>query len=161
MQRGESAELAHAGWPEAWKAILACDPLYATMAIASSQEEAYRLVRRRELDELFKDQANAAKDIVRYADIALDLDVYGFAGILYWNALVSVKPDDYGNRELIEYFLYCLEQLGVKDLKNNFRGEHAAKFAKIKDERRKLFEAFPAVLQRRQTQNAGPEPGKK
>ena len=38
-----------------------------------------------------------------------------------------MKPEDYGGRELLEDFLYCLEQLGVKDIKENFRGDHACR----------------------------------
>ena len=123
-----------AGWPEARAAILACDPLYQMMAEAQGQEETYRLVLRLEINSLFKDRDKAARDLLRYADIARDLDVYGFAAMVYWNILTAVKPEDYAGREPLEDFLYCLEQLGVKTIKENFRGDHAAAFARIKAE---------------------------
>ena len=92
-----------------------------------------------------------------YADIARDLDVYGFAAMLYWNLLTAVKPEDYGSRELLEDFLYCLEQLGVKDLKENFRGDHAAAFARIKAERQKRVKAGPGTDEKAQP----PEPSRR
>ena len=49
---------------------------------------------------------------------------------------------------MIEYFLYCLEQLGIKDLKENFKGDHAAAFGALKAEREKLMRestAFKAM----------------
>ena len=102
-------------------------------------------------------------DLVSYADIARDLDVYGFAAMLYWNIVSAVKPEDYGGRELLEDFLYCLEQLGVKDLKENFRGDHAAAFARIKADRKKRVEAGPGTDEKAQPQGrpgAGPLSGR-
>jgi tetratricopeptide (TPR) repeat protein len=158
LQRGESVEQAHAGWPEARAAILACDPLYPTMALATGAVEQYHLIRRMEINDLFKDRDAIAKDLVRYADIALDLEAYGFAAMLYWNIVCAIKPADYGDRELVEYFLYCLERLGVKGLKENFRGDHAAEFARIKAERRKLMEENPAFRKGKKEKSGGPDP---
>ena len=60
-------------------------------------------------------------------------------GTLSW----LVNPEAYGKREPLEDFLYCLEQLGVKDLKENFRGDHAAAFARIKADRQKRERGGP------------------
>jgi tetratricopeptide (TPR) repeat protein len=142
---GKPIEQVLADWPKMRDAILACDPLYEMLAQAQGQEETYRLVLRLEINSLFKDRGKTVEDLVRYADIARDLDVYGFAAMLYWNVLSGVKPEDYGRRELLEDFLYCLEQLGVKDIKENFRGDHAAAFARIKADRRKRVDAGPGT----------------
>ncbi len=158
MARGASVDESHADWPEARAAILAADPLYPTLAVASGAEEMYRLVRRVEINSLFKDRTKRARDIVKYADISLDLGEYGFAAMLYWDALTAIKPDDYDHRNLLEYFLYCLDELGVKDIKDNFRGDHAAEFAKIKAERLRLKEENPAFRKGVKSPEAGAKP---
>jgi hypothetical protein len=125
------------GWPEAHKAILDADPLYESLAVATGPEEAYGLLLRRETQSLFKDQDRFGRDFVRYADIALDLGQPGFAAMIYWNVLSSIKPEDYGNRALLEDYLYSLEQLNIKEIKSNFKGDHAAEFKRIDAEREK------------------------
>ncbi|MDR3634700.1 MAG: hypothetical protein P4L84_12925, partial [Isosphaeraceae bacterium] len=83
------------------------------------------------------------EDLVRYADIALDLDQHAFAAHVYWDAVTSIDPKFYPKRNLVEHFLYCIERLGVTGLKENFKGDHAAEFAKIAAERKKLMEESP------------------
>ena len=155
-KEGKPIEQAFADWPKMRDAILACDPLYEMLAQAQGQEDVFRLARRVEINTLFKDRGKTVADLVRYADIARDLDVYGFAAMLYWNIVSAVKPEDYGGRELLEDFLYCLEQLGVKDLKENFRGDHAAAFARIKADRKKRVEAGPGTDEKAQPPGAKP-----
>jgi tetratricopeptide (TPR) repeat protein len=138
MKQQKSLEEVNQGWPEAYTEILACDPLYPESALARGADEMYAYSKRLESKELFKDRTKTGADIVRYADIALDLGVPDFAAMLYWHALIGIPPKEYGGRELLEYFLYCLEELGVKDLKASFKGDHVAEFAKIKAERIKL-----------------------
>jgi hypothetical protein len=147
VKEGKPIEQGLADWPKTRDAILACDPLYEMMANSEGADGIFRLTRRVEIKSLFKDRSKAGKDLVRYADIARDLDVYGFAAMLYWNILTAVKPEDYDRRELLEDFLYCLEELGVKDLKENFRGDHTAAFARIKADRQKRVEAGPGTDQ--------------
>jgi tetratricopeptide (TPR) repeat protein len=154
LERGNGVAPPVTSWALTREKILACDPLYQTMAEASGAIEMYQLVRRMQIGELFKKDGKAADDIVEYADIALDLEVYGFAGMLYWNAVSMTKRDENGVSDLVESFLYCLEQLGVKDLKENFNGDHAALFARIKARHQKLMEENPAF-------KAGAKPAKK
>ena len=95
-------------------------------------------MRRLELNKLgSQEPAERSKDIRRYADIALDLDSPGIAAMLYWNTLTGTRPDAAEASDLIEHFLYCLEALGVKDIKDNFQGDHPAEFARIKAEQAK------------------------
>jgi hypothetical protein len=149
-KEGKPIGQAMVDWPKARDAILACDPLYEMLAEAKGQEDIFRLTRRIEINTLFKDRAKTVGDLMRYADIARDLEVYGFAAMLYWNLVSAVKPEDYGGRELIEDFLYCLEPLGVKDIKENFRGDHPAAFARIKADRKKRVEASPGTDEKAQ-----------
>jgi hypothetical protein len=131
-------------WKKTRAEILACDPLYQMMAQASGAAEMYQLTRRMQITELFKNDGKAAADVVEYADIAVDLGVFGFAGMLYWNAMAIGKRDEYAINDLAESFLYCLEQLGVKNIKENFKGDHPAEFARIKARHQKMMEQSPA-----------------
>ncbi|WP_422927953.1 hypothetical protein [Singulisphaera sp. PoT] len=160
--KGGIAE-AQADWPEVHKAILACDPLYPSVAQAKGNVEGYRVGLRMEIDKLFKDRDRAETDLVRYADIALDLDAYGFAGFLYWNALTRIEPEAYGKRDLVGYFLYCLDRLGVEKIRENFEGYDAAALAKIAAERRKAMEESPMyrLFRKDAEEKKGDEPERK
>jgi hypothetical protein len=144
MKGKDPADKELAGWPATRKAILDADPLYSSMAQATSADELYDLLLRKETEELFKDKAKRVGDLLRYADIAVDLGQPGFAALIYWNLLTSVKPENYGNRNLIEDVLYCFEQLGATQWKENFKGDHAAEFARIDAERAKRRRESPA-----------------
>jgi tetratricopeptide (TPR) repeat protein len=122
-------------WPATRKAILQADPLYASMASAEGPDELYDLLLRKQTETLFKDRDQFGRDVVRYGDLALDLGQPGFAALNYWIAYRSFKPQSYGNRNLVENFLYCLERLDIKDVKKKFRGDHALEFKRIDDER--------------------------
>ena len=54
--------------------------------------------------------------------------------------LTSVKIDGKRQREVLAAFLYDLEQLGVKSIKKNFRGDHEKDFKRIAAERRERME---------------------
>jgi len=84
-----------------------------------------------EIGTLFEEEGQTARDIVKYADIALELEEYGFAAQLFYFVLSYLEPEDYENRNVLEYFLYCLEKLGVEDIKENFKGDHEARFAEL------------------------------
>ncbi len=137
LKEGKGLDATPESWAATRKAILDSDPLYTTMAEAKSPDELYGLLIRREIDELFQAPESVPKALLRYADIALDLDQPGFAAMLYWGVFTSVPPADYGERKVVEDMLYCLEKLGVKDLKEGFRGDHKAEFARIDAERTK------------------------
>ena len=124
-------------WADARKAILRADALYPSMAEATNDVELYDLLLRKETQELFRDKTKTVQDLLRYADIALDLGQPGFAAVIYWNLLSSAKAEDYKNRDLIEAVLYCVEKLGANQLKMNFKGDHTAAFARIDAERAK------------------------
>jgi tetratricopeptide (TPR) repeat protein len=133
-------------WSIARKAIIAADPLYESMAEASNMDELYDLLLRRESKTLFKNKDQFTSDILRFADIALDLGQPVFAAMLYWQAWREIDPEAYQNRKLVEDVLYCLEQLGVKDVQKGFPGNHVAEFKRIDAERAKRKQQTPAAL---------------
>jgi tetratricopeptide (TPR) repeat protein len=127
-------------WPATRAAILASDPLYASMAEAKGPDEAYELIRRMQISTLFQSAAKAPADLLEYADIARDLDQDGFAALIDWYAFVRFSTKARGGRDVLEEFLYSLDRLGIKDIKDNFVGDHAAEFAKLDAKRKKARE---------------------
>ncbi len=110
------------------------NPLYNMDVRASTPKEGYLFFRRLEIAELFKEDKNFLTDVYKYAEIATDLGVYDFAAQLFW------LTASYGNNEKtqeksIHNFLYCLEKLGVKDLKSNFKGNFDKIFKDIEKEK--------------------------
>jgi hypothetical protein len=101
---------------------------------ASNGKEAYLLFRRQEINTLFKSNENVLEDVYEYANIALDLEVYDFAAQMYWFSSCFNK-DKQG--EALHHYLYCLEKLGVKDLKANFKGDFNEIFVDIEKEKDK------------------------
>ena len=73
-------------------------------------------------------------------DIALDLGAYGYAAEVYWLCFSRIKKEDIGNREMLPYCLYCLDKLGVQDIRKNFIGDFDKEFKRIDKERRKQME---------------------
>ncbi|MHB1556378.1 MAG: tetratricopeptide repeat protein [Isosphaeraceae bacterium] len=142
-KEGKPVEDALADWPAARDAILGADPLYEMLAQAQGPEETYRLVLRMQIRTLFKDRKRTVQDVIRYADIAQDLGDFGFAAFIYWNMIGRVKEEQFNPRDLIDRFLFCLDELGVKTIQENFKGDHAATFARMREERRKRIEAGP------------------
>ena len=120
-------------WDEAKVGIYKSNPLYNMDVRASNGREAYLLFRRLSISELFKDPNKRLSDIYEYADIALDLGVYDFAAQLYWISATYDKADN----NALNKFLYCLEKLGVTDLKSNFKGDFDKEFSKIEKEMEK------------------------
>jgi hypothetical protein len=129
------------GWAAAKQGVYACDPLYPMDAKASSGREGYLLSKRMQLGELFKKQGQLKQDLVAYADIAMTLGEYGYAAQLYWLFNLHFSKSDYQNRNIIAYFLYCLDKLGVDGMEENFEGNFEKEFKKIDDQRQKEMES--------------------
>ena len=58
---------------------------------ASTRKEGYMMFRKLRINELFKNEDSFTNDLLEYADIALDLEVYSFATHLYWLIITSVN----------------------------------------------------------------------
>ncbi|HLP10391.1 MAG TPA: hypothetical protein VK177_00565 [Flavobacteriales bacterium] len=128
-----------ADWDAAKPLIYACNPMYSTDVRASNAREGYLLYRRNEINTLFKKDGELAEDMVKYADIALDLEVYPYAAQMYWLILSGIKKETYGDRNMMAHFLYCLDKMGHKALLDNFKDEIRAEFKNIAAEREKIM----------------------
>jgi hypothetical protein len=118
------------------------DPLYPTAPVhVATGERLYRGLLRRSIRDLFRDEAKWREDYARYAQIALDVGEYGYAAMLYWELFTRVTP---GDAEAMRHCLYCLERLGVPQIKAHFKPELSTGFDKIDQARRKRMEENPA-----------------
>jgi hypothetical protein len=129
-----------ADWSISKTEILNCNPLYPIVARALSGEENYQTFRRSQISTLFKDKNHNGKDVAELGDIALDLHVFGYAAEVYWLCFSRIKKEELNQREMLPYYLYCLEQLGVKSIKETFKGDFEKEFKRIEKERRKKME---------------------
>ncbi|MES2486513.1 MAG: hypothetical protein V4581_11290 [Bacteroidota bacterium] len=82
---------------------------------------------------MFKDKSNRLNEIYEYADIAYDLEAYDFAAQFFWLTF-SYGKDDVKTKSLGRY-LYCLEKLGVKQWKEQFKGNWPDTFKAIDKEK--------------------------
>ena len=117
-------------WEKAKNDIFSHNPLYNIRMSAKDGYEAYLMYRRNSIDSLFKDPKKSIEDIYKYADIAMDLKAYDFAAQLFWYAATYSKEE----KSLYKYF-YCLEKLGITDLKHNFKIDFDKEFKKINREK--------------------------
>ncbi|MBL4657680.1 MAG: hypothetical protein JKX73_06745 [Flavobacteriales bacterium] len=140
IKRGQVDAKDRADWDATKWVIYKANPMYDIGVKASSGLEGYRLLRRGDIRELFTNEDEINLDFIKLADIALDLEVHGFAAHFYWLALTGVPKKDHGDRELLFYFLYCLDKLGDTALKKNFKGDMDAEFSIITKARQTIME---------------------
>jgi hypothetical protein len=119
-------------WDLAKVEIYKHNPLYNMDIIASNGKEAYLLFRRQEIATLFKKKEDRLQDIFKYAEIATDLGVYDFAAQLFWILATNNKVD---SESAIYNYLYCLEKLGVTEIKSNFKGNFEKIFKSIEEDK--------------------------
>jgi tetratricopeptide (TPR) repeat protein len=124
-----------ANWNKKINTILDHNPFYGLPISAQNPEDAYLLFRRNSIGSLFKDKNERLNDVYNYAEIAMDLKIYDFAAELFWLSLTHSK----NNEDSIFKYLYCLEQLGVTNLKQNFKGNFEKEFKKIEKEKEKAM----------------------
>jgi len=126
-------------WEKAKKIIYSSDPMYHIEIKAQNAKEGYLLFKRYEISSLFNKKENFKKDFVKYAEIAFDLKDYGFAGELYWLILNYFPKEVYGDKDILAYYLYCLDKLGDKESIKNFDGDFAKRFKYIDKNRDERF----------------------
>jgi tetratricopeptide (TPR) repeat protein len=139
VQQGKVSKDDRTLWNKAKPIIFKCNPMYGMDVRASNGKEGYLLFRRQSISDLFKDGDQKLKDVYKYADIAMDLEVYDFAAQLFW---LSASFDKNAENALYK-FLYCLEKLEVTDIKNNFKGNFEKEFKKIETKKEKEMKASP------------------
>ena len=135
LKNGQSKTDDRKLWDASKVSIYKSNPLYNMDVRASNGAEGYLLYRRQEIGTLFKTKGQLIKDIYKYADIAMDLKVYDFAAQYFWMT-ASYDKDETNS---ITCFLYCLEKLGVKDLKSNFKGDHEKEFRQLEATKEKTM----------------------
>ncbi len=148
-------------WKECKEIVYSCDPLFNMPIPTHSSKEVYLMSKRHEINLIFNNQRIIQDRILEYADIALDLEVYGFAAHLYW-LIIGNKPDDFTERDILAHYLYCLERLGDTDNIRSFEEEYThQKFKKIERERQRVMETSPVYrrsegLKRKTKRNGRP-----
>lgn len=121
-------------WDNAKIDIYKHNPLYSMDVRANTGKESYLITRRGEISLLFKGKEETINDIYKYADISMDLGVYDFAAQLFWYSFTYNKGQ---NTQSLNKFLYCIDKLGVTDLKQAFKGNFEKEFKKIDSEKEK------------------------
>lgn len=152
-QNPDAAAPAHdlAGqWQRYRPRVYACNPMFTMDARAGTKRESFQAARRHSIRGLFKRERDSAGDWVKMADIALDIEEFGFSAHLYYLINSVMDPAQFNNRNLLSYWLYCLEKLGVTTLKAEFKGDHERDFERISDEREQLLQTglAPAPVNR-------------
>lgn len=120
-------------WNKNKNNILSHNPFYELPISPQNGEDAYLLFRRNSIGKLFKNGNEKLDDIYKFAEIALDLKIYDFAAQLFWFSFTHSK----NNEDSIFKFLYCIEKLGVTNLKQNFKGNFEKEFRNIEKEKEK------------------------
>lgn len=126
-------------WQKSKDDVLGNDPLYPVKLKPVSPEDAYQIQRRREAATLFQIDEEIKKDFISYADIALELGNYGFAGELYWFISQYFTEQDFNNRDMSLHFLYCLKKLGDDQLILAYEGNYSKEFEKIEQDLKKAM----------------------
>jgi tetratricopeptide (TPR) repeat protein len=139
QKNGTREKTDRSDWDKAKIAIYAANPLYHLDVRANNGEQAYLLFRRNSIDNLFRKKDDTLLDVYEFADIAMDLGVYDFAAQLFWYSTTF----DAKNKKALPRFLYCMEKLGVKNLKENFKGNHEKDFKKIEEEKDREMKNSP------------------
>jgi len=122
-------------WIKSKGVIYECDPLYPLDIKAKTGKEGYLLFRRQEIKMLFQSKESLKADFLNYADIALELENYGYAAQMYWLIVSYFPEEDHDNRDMLAHYLYCLDKLGDKTTIQNFKGDFEARFAQVEAER--------------------------
>jgi len=132
-------------WKECKEKVFARDPLYAMNIPAKSSQELYELNLRHELRQMLEDKANISKNLVKFADYALDLKAYGLAAQMYWMILMHIPEDEaVKGRDVEAYYLYCLNKLGGADNLSHYETDVVkGKFRKIEKQRKEAMKANP------------------
>jgi hypothetical protein len=118
--------------------VYGLDPLYPSAPIhVDTGEGLYYAFLRMSLRDLFKDESKGREDAEKYAQIALDLGEYGYAGLMYWELFTRTRPF---NDSLLQHFLYGVDRVGVPQIRALFKPELSAGLHQVEQARRKRME---------------------
>jgi hypothetical protein len=132
-KNGDEKLNSNENWNKNKNNILDHNPFYGLPISSQNPEDAYLLFRRNSVGKLFKDKDEKLNDVYKYADIAMDLKIYDFASQLFWYSSSHSKNIE----DTIYKLFYCIEKLGVTNLKQNFKGNFEKEFKNIEKEKEK------------------------
>lgn len=140
---GASPEALEQAWFAAADEIYRLDPLYEMQATGIRGRNFGSMIDRLTLRS-FQENKSADVSLVlpTTAEIALHLECYGEAALLFWHTLhrkgearvklmLDKEPRTLTTDQVIARYLYCLERLGVPEWKSQFQGDFAARFAEL------------------------------
>ena len=130
-------------WQHYRPRVYACNPMFTVDARTTGKRETFQAARRHAIRGLFKRERDSAGDWIKMADIGLDVEEFGFSAHLYYLITRVMDPALFDHRNLLEYWLYCLEKLGVTTIKDQFKGDHPAEFERIAQERQQFMDSGP------------------
>lgn len=130
-------------WNKSKDAIYAADPLYSMGGGASNAKDGYQLFRHLQVRDLFTDSKKLKTDLFTYADIALDLGCYAFAGHLFWYLYGIFPEEKYKGHNFLVYYLYSLEKTGVPEVQSFFKDSFKNEIAGIEKEREEAMKNDP------------------
>jgi len=117
------------------------DPLYPMGLEARNAIEGFHMERRMRINELFQNPDSLLIDLTQYSEIALDVGQYGMSAEICWLVLPFL-PNEKG-QQMLNVFLFCLEQMGVSEIKTNFKGEHELRFYRVEESIHKRMDLSP------------------
>ena len=104
--------------------VFECDPLFYTSLHARTGRQAYCIFRRMELGELLPDTTiGFTEKLLSLADITLDIEEHVFAGHLYWLLFTHTNLEDDVRKDCLNRFVYCMRELGIEGIEENFVGD--------------------------------------
>ncbi len=130
-------------WDEAAPEIYRCNPLYETQFAGMRGKTMGAMFDRLTLRLLAgKPGEDPGERFGTVAEVAMHLEDYGPAAQIYWlllaikqapkyQILPAKEPTMLTTNEVLSRFLYCLEKLGVTNVKQSFRGDFPEDFADL------------------------------
>lgn len=140
---GKSADKTSELWNKHKDAVYGADPLYPMGGAANNAKDGFILFRHIAVKDLFADSKKLKEDLITYADIALDLGSYAFAGHLYWYLLTLFPEEKFRGHNFLVYYLYSLEKLGVTGPRAFFKDDFSKEISSLDKERDEAMKKDP------------------
>lgn len=118
-------------WKKCKDDIYKYHPRFNIFSHASNGEEGYEMALRMKLKEAFQGEGNVMTKFLNYAEINLELGNYDFAAQMYWWAVTAFSKEEEELALNLERFLYCLDKLGDKTVRENFKIDYGTIFPKL------------------------------
>jgi tetratricopeptide (TPR) repeat protein len=130
-------------WNKHKALVYGADPLYPVGGGANNAKDGFILFRHMQVKDLFKDSKKLKDDLTRYADIALDVEAYAFAGHLFWYLATVFPTDKYKEHSFLIYYLYSLQKLGITSIQDLFKDDFKKELQGLDGEREAIMKSDP------------------